>query len=303
MSRSGLNSTSQMTRLPFVLLIVVIVLWCVGGLAFQFSLWPFAGMFGPTADLQNVFSPVGALFSGVAVWGAIYTIYIQTVMTNRQQFESVFFNLLNIHNENKRNLRFPLPLEGVDSEKNIIGDEAFLRYYRLLKNIYSYVFRASVNNDVQCSGIGQEVLEEVNDNLGHSRDENMVVKLNDKDLFRLTYDIYTQYTDPYYSNYARHIYHTLKYVCDNASAVKDKRIYIRMLRAQLSIHEAALLYYRAITSEDKRNGANKSKYQELIEKTSFLHLLCDDMSMLFDNYKAGQMDDSAFDCNHVGLEA
>ena len=303
MNRSGLNSTSQMTRLPFILLIVVIVLWCAGGLAFQFSLWPFAGMFGPTSDLQNVFSPVGALFSGVAVWGAIYTIYIQTVMTTRQQFESVFFNLLNIHNENKRNLRFPLTLEGGESEKNIIGDEAFLRYYRLLKKIHGYVFRASASEGAQYPGIGQEILEDINDNLGHSKDESMIVKLKDKELFRLTYDIYTQYTDSYYSNYARHIYHTLKYVCDNASAVKDKRIYIRMLRAQLSIHEAALLYYRAITSEDKRNGTNKSKYQELIERTSFLHLLCDDMSMLFDNGLAGQMDDSAFDCSHVGPES
>ena len=303
MKRSVLSAINWVSWLPLILLVVIITLWLVGGLAFQFSLWPFAGMFGPTTDLQNVFSPIGALFSGVAVWGAIYTIYTQARMTTRQQFESVFFNLLNIHNENRKNFQFDIALEENKSSEYLYADEAFLHYYNLLKEIYSYVFRYVTIGRHRCAGIGDVIIDDIEDNIEQSKDGNRLITLSKEKLFRLAYDIYTQYTDVYYSKYVRHVYHVLKYIDESGSSIIKKRVYIRIFRAQFSKYEMALLYYRAITSEDKREGSKKFKYQELIEKTSFLHLLCDDMTMLFDSNQAGQMDDSAFDCNHDGPES
>lgn len=286
------------TLLPILLLAFILLLWFVGGISFQGSAWPFSGIFGSVSDLQNVFSPISALFTGVAAWGAIYAIYAQIQLSSKQQFENVFFGMLTIHNENRRNMRFSMQNESSDSNEYIIGEEAFLKLYDLLKTIYSYTAHSAKHGSHDLPRLSQDIRADIDDNLDQSRDEDEKVTLCDKSIFHLSYDIYTLYTDKYYSNYARHLYCMLRYISDHSSLVEDKFEYIRILRAQLSIHEAALLYYRAITSKDKGGTKNgNSKYQCLIEETKFMHLLCDDMSFLFDQGLAGRMAKTAFACS------
>lgn len=285
------NNSSPRWWTPIFLLGVILVLWFLISIAFNKGLWILPDYFGCSEQLQNIFSPIGALFSGIAAWGAIYTIYKQSIISARQQFESVFFHLIDIHNENRRAMRYPLKLEMGDPKEYLIGEEAFERYYFLLSSVYDFAVDTAKDQSVQSKKLALSIQDEIS----RLYDQD----LKPKALFNLAYDVYKNNIDTYYSNYVRHIYHVLRFITDNSSSVCCCKPYIRIFRAQLSKYEAVLLYYRAITSPDKCSSGNgKSKYQELIEESSFLHLMCDDQkALLFDDNVAGKMDESAFGCN------
>ncbi|MEA4858333.1 MAG: putative phage abortive infection protein [Solidesulfovibrio sp.] len=290
---------------PFTLLLIVLVLWFLGAFLFRFSFGIFAGIFGPINDLQNVFSPVGALFTGIATWGAIYTIYKQVELTARQQFENIFFNLLAIHDKNSRGMLFPtIYLNSMQAEKTrnngdyIIGKKAFILYYNLLKNIHQYLLYSTKNSPKEGEALPSVIKDDIDDLIRTSFNQEESSLIKPGDIFKTAYDLYHQYTDEYYSNYARHLYHTLKHIDINNHGKITARPYVQILRAQLSIYETALLYYRALWSPDKPSPESHcSKYQLLIEASSFMHLLCDDMAMLFDKGTAGKMNSSAFNCD------
>jgi len=290
---------------PLILLFVILLLWLFSPISFQFSFWKFAGIFGDTADLQNVFAPISALFSGAAVVGAVYAIIIQVKLAQRQQFENTFFNLLSIHKDNAKNTMFPLSLvedncghSGQGGQNYIVGFESFKLHHSFLKQIYTYVFTVAQGATPQSTQLSSDVSLNIDQQIGASSDDNGKTTLGNRELFKLVYDVYTDYTDLYYSSYARHLYHVLKHIMENNPFPALTKTYIRIIRAQLSKYEVALLFYRAIMSPDKDvKRSDCSKYQILIEETAFLHLLENDNELFFDNGFAGHMKKTAFS-NH-----
>lgn len=75
--------------------------------------WPyFAGMFGPTNNLSNIFAPISALFVGISAVGLLVTIYLQNkaiqqaqTSTETQNFQNIYFKLRDeiIASRSKRN--------------------------------------------------------------------------------------------------------------------------------------------------------------------------------------------------------
>lgn len=78
---------------------IVLILWLLGGTAYRWSCWPFAGLFGEIDNLENVFSPVGAFFSALASGATFFLIYWQFKEADKrdqefqiQLFENKFFS-------------------------------------------------------------------------------------------------------------------------------------------------------------------------------------------------------------------
>lgn len=186
-----------------------------------------AGQFG------DAFGPLSALMASLAAVGAWFALR----QSREQAFEATFYSLLAHHNSivastavQTRKKR-PKDASGdtTQDESNLYeGREAFRRLLRLLRSTV-----AGVKKDDEL----ERVLS------GYSR-------------------FFNRYEDKL-AHYFRTLYHIVLYV--HRSRVIDKRLYIRILRAQLSNSEQILLLYNLVA------GKGFWKFKGLAETYSLLH--------------------------------
>ncbi|WP_415714082.1 putative phage abortive infection protein [Maridesulfovibrio sp.] len=280
-------------RIALGALISCFVLWFIGGYVYTFSWQGFAGIFGPTDNLENIFTPIGTLFSAVAAWGALLAIYFQTQWVNRQQFESNFFNMLNIHIENRDKISLKLLIKEEESERTeeYKGKNCFVVGYQVYKNIASGVFVevSRANNELCSSDFYNEFGREF-DGLRNDEGDITVENGSEQFLYESVHKVFDSCTNYEFHVYFKHLYQILKYV--SRCPCSNPNDYVGILRAQLTSYEYGLLYYHALSGNDYPEGSNDTKFQQLIQKTSFFHSM--DYNFIFDDCKAGRYELSAF---------
>ncbi|MCT7536192.1 putative phage abortive infection protein [Aliarcobacter butzleri] len=204
--------------------------------------------FDKAGKLGDSFGIINTLFSGLAFIALIITIYLQQQEIKeskeeiqKQNFETTFFNLIKIHNDVLLNLRH-LRINDNKEPFTSYGYEALSNYFEQFKN---YGVNAIYIYDSISSK--EEALENSLKNRYISSDN---CELNLKFLTNL--------------KFIENIYSCLNLI-DNANFIKDKKIYLETLYAQISDEELALIFYYT-------HGI-KNKYKPLLEKYKFFENL------------------------------
>lgn len=201
------------------------------------------GVFG------DMFGSVNALFSGLALGGIIFTIFLQKkelklqrnelketrkefTLQNKtlslQRFENTFFQMLNLHHEIIDKLKF----ENLFDKRDVLRQASIQLVQQHSQNRKEYLKRP---ND-----IGQVI---------YSR-EFMITNIEEAyELLKSTYlEFYIDKYELILSHYYRNLYHIFKYIyLSNIIAKEEKQFYASLMRAQLSPDELLLIYYNSLT--------------------------------------------------------
>ncbi|MFE8711582.1 putative phage abortive infection protein [Aeromonas allosaccharophila] len=207
----------------------------------------------------DVFGSLNTLFSGLAFAGIIVSIRLQSkeleetrnemkrqseqftkqsVVLNKQNFESTFFQMLSFNNQIRAGVEFKInngDMLKVDFEK-YRGSEAFKKIAVLLEDeLSSILFDEGVK----------------------------LVTTNAQTILRR---FFTQF-DNEVSHFYRNIYQTLLLIDNCDFSFQDKKSYSNILRSQISSYELLVLFYLCIQDDDHK------KFRRLIEKYEFFEHL------------------------------
>ena len=157
----------------------------------------------------------------------------QEVMTNRQNFESSFFQLLNLHNQIVTTMRG----RGIFDNKEYLGRACFEQWFNDSKRIH---FTEANGEPRRVSSVGRYMW------LYNGRQGEL-------------------------GHYFRNLYHVIKFVKesetlkdgDSDTEYKNRRRYTSLVRATLSQFELALLFYNGLSD-------NGEKFKPLIEEFGLL---------------------------------
>lgn len=228
--------------------LAVVSVWFIGGISFQHSWSMLAGIFGPTDKLENTFAPVGAFFSAMASFGALYAIYMQFTNFREQQHENTFMLMLQAHRSNRESMSMDEihKIDSITSKKHSGIDcfrEMFFQYNAIACQFYIAADIESIQKYFP------PALEQLcTEKKSQFIDDAGVMNLSRDESLKIVDDIFDEFTNYRTTHYFWHLYHTLKYVHKHIR--NNKKFYIATLRAQLSTYEMLLLYYHGLGSRD-----------------------------------------------------
>lgn len=225
----------------FTGILLSIIVFCVIYflcLYWLFNDWATRGLFG------DLFGGLGVMFSGFAFACVIYTIYVQQKqlkmqmeMNKKQNFETTFFQLLQLHNNVVSAIDITTDAnEGMDYSKKTFKNRDCFKFFH---GEFTIFCQSSQFKKDDLSSINSTYLDFYKDNqsdLGH---------------------------------YFRNLYQIVKFVKN--SSIENKRLYTNLIRAQLSSHELALLFYNCLSD------LGKEKFKPLVEEFSLLKNMPDDV--------------------------
>lgn len=204
------------------------------------SIWSLAGLFfiyvaflGQKQQILNqqleiMFSQLEVKYTRLELVGQKKEMIEQNQTLRRQRFDNTFFQLLRNHQE---------IVNGIDlRKKNVNGGDTFLAAQGrdCFKTFYTN-FKAKIGVD--------QVLE---------------------DTLKEYMDFYHKHQSDL-GHYYRNLYHILKYIkCSDEIEEDDKFMYSSLLRALLSSHELAMLFYNGL------GDFGKSHFKPLMEEYSLL---------------------------------
>jgi len=228
-------------KMPLFISIGILVVWAISGLLLHND--QNRGTFG------DMFGAVNALFSGLAFGGVIYAILLQrkelelqrneleltrnelegqklqlraqNETLEKENFENTFFLLLNLQQQIIQDIDIRLK-----SQKILRGRRCFRFLYKEYIEEYEKCFKHSSTDEISLiSETYFEFYETRQDKLAH---------------------------------YFQTLYNIIKYVNESDPDI-DKKKYINIVRAQLSVYELGLIYYNCLTE------LGKDKFKPLIE--------------------------------------
>lgn len=165
---------------------------------------------------------------------------IQSETLKLQQFESTFFNLLNLHHE-------------------IVNSIDLVSYEKKPANSIKELSEQMHYSGERIVTTGRDVFVKFRKGLENTY--HKTVKMDsERDEYILTNIAYDKYYEKHQSDlghYFRNLYHVFKFI--NNSDIKDKGRYASMVRAQLSNDELILLFYNSISA------FGREKFKPLIE--------------------------------------
>lgn len=162
---------------------------------------------------------------------------LQHESIKQQKFESSFFQLLNLHNQNVKSMRDVSPFAGA-----VTGLDCFERWYKSFQQF-------QLTENVPGGGVGP-------------KEGTNIEK----------YAAFYQSHQGMLGHYFRNLYHVIKFV--RTSDINNKRRYTTLARAQLSQYELALLYYNGLTPIPPETT---NKFKALIEEFGLLENLNRDL--------------------------
>lgn len=177
----------------------------------------------------------------------------QKKLINQQQFESTFFNLLNIHIDIKKNLNIdfsdatfkPQEYNGVDKVQ-INGLEVFIDVKQFTKFMYSRI----IKNSTPVNEIFNKKVP--NPDIKTTLDEYHKLSESDKSDEKKNIEFIYKYIFSRYQNqishYCRNVYHILKFIRENEEEYKfnNCKKYSDILQSQLNVDEQFVLFYNFI---------------------------------------------------------
>lgn len=175
----------------------------------------------------DLFGASNALFSGLAFAGVALALYLQSKQ-NRigevQQFESTFFLMVSLHQQILQDMDIHLK-----SKKILRGRRCFRFLYKEYIREYEKVFKHTSADEL---GLISETY----------------------------FDFYEKRQDKL-AHYFQTLYNIIKYVNESDSEI-DKKKYINLIRAQLSVYELGLIFYNCLAE------LGREKFKPLIEEYS-----------------------------------
>lgn len=219
--------------------------------------------FGLVGDSYGIYN---ALFSALAFFGVIYTIYYQQKEGKKAALVNRFYTMLDYQSKLIDDMRaFPVRIKNDDAEvKLIFGRKVFVEYKIQLKYLMRAVKDVSEEEGFNLSqsdmadiayavfyyGSSPSWREFMKEYLRdyQNREElvdGIIEKLNSKKYKRYALSRPNQ---NYLSVYFRNMYNTIK-VIDSTSLLKEeeKKDYIKMLRAQLCNAELYVLFFNLLS--------------------------------------------------------
>lgn len=267
-----------------VILIIFIISICIWGFGASslFVKIPFIPEFWLNTvsnidNLENIFSPVAAFFGGLSAVGTIYLIYLQIILTKKQEidvrrniFESQLGRMFQMKNELVKTF-------SVDAgDKKYEGNYIFEFLYGIIFHLAKKYSNAVVDrgNFRQGRIKDAEILEsferDMEEEFGMLYSEESSQTLHIRTLLKVIEDTLNNRFGFILSPFYHNVYTVLKMIESNNDISKDeKNNYMRMFRTQFSQYEFSLIYFHALVHEEK-------KFKELIEKTCFFHSLAND---------------------------
>ena len=213
---------------------------------------------------------VGSLFTLVGFLLIYETIRRQRINFEKQQFESKFFEMVRYHRENVDLMNYKTSYS--KEEKIVTGRQVFVELKKQCVDIVIEIKQIIKKNDTWTDieynkrileiafliiyfGVGKrtkETLESILIKYIPEQKDLLISELRKKK---------TKYNDKivFYGghqsklgNYFRHLYHTVKFV-DKTDFLSEneKESYIKILRAQLTNYEQAILFYNSMCSLGK----------------------------------------------------
>lgn len=240
------------------------------------------------------FGVVTALFTGLAFVILIWTLHVQKdelrlqreeikgqkETLQKQNFESSFFQLLNMHSEivNSMVIRGPTQFEATvhriveaSGTEHEIADPMEIRSSG--RGCFGYLF-SKLQNSYENPGNQFWAAWEKNQDEAISQ---LLGWLN---------DIYGQLFAEYHSHighYFGHLYHVVKFVDRSDQEVVAEKFYIDLIRAQLSSYELGLLFFHGLS--DQGTG-----FKDLVEKYALFENLPSEV-LIDAEYRDQIMDD------------
>jgi hypothetical protein len=228
--------------------VVVILLVIVEAVAYKtFGCWEVRGQFGDMFGFGN------AIFSAIAFAGVIFAILLQkneltlqrdelrltrvelagqrkqlalqVENLHKQNFESTFFQMLNLLNQ----IVESIDLRNRQTGAVTTGRDCFESFFGRFKGHYARVRRECEESEEQVvSKAYRDFYGEVSGEIGH---------------------------------YFRYLYHIVRFV--DESDIENKELYAKLVRAQLSTYELVLLFYNCLSPEGRGLKSNVEKYSLL----------------------------------------
>jgi hypothetical protein len=158
----------------------------------------------------------------------------QASTMDKQQFETTFFNMLNLH---QQLVNYTEPAFGTSPAKLIHGRDCFARFYQALITC----FHAKVRDNQDQMGLHSSAYM----------------------------DIYNRHQSSL-GHYFRYLYHLVKFI--DRSDVNDKKQYTSLIRATLSSNELLLVFYNGLNEHGLKFKPLIERYQ-LLKNMPFDKLL------------------------------
>ncbi|MBB5144179.1 putative phage abortive infection protein [Desulfovibrio intestinalis] len=277
-------------------LIVTIIIWALGIILLDAPAPNFWAKFFSNRDqLENLFSPIAAFFSGLSAIATAFLIYLQMSLIDRQErdtkkaiFENQIFQLFSMRTEIAKSLSYH------DGERAFRGNETFEFFYHVMHCLYNtYIEPSCIEiKYLDKYKIKSNMHAEIDAEYGMLFDENGNKLYPDpKTLIKMALVTLENENKHLYSPFYHNVYTTLKMIkCNDLIDEDEKNNYLRIFRAQFSQYEFAIIYYHALVHMDKHE--NTYKFKKLIEDTCFFHSLAD--NFLFANITADSFPDYGY---------
>ena len=211
----------------------------------SFHKWEHRGLFGDMFGVGN------AIFSALAFAGLIVAIFLQREELKLQRQE------LKLTREEVARQREQLQSQAETLKKQTLENTFFelLRFHQeILQAVRHYHGRERQGREA-ITGLVGEFRNEYNKS-AHTELEG--------DRIRDAYNKFHHKFQSYIGHYFRNLYQILKFINDGQAEEKDKKLYGRLVRAQLSSDELFLLFYNCLSEVGVR------KFKPLVEEFAML---------------------------------
>ncbi len=208
----------------------------------------------------NFGSFVGGVFGTIIGFVTLFFVYItytsqrkelkiQKELISQQQFESTFFNMLNVHRELKNSLIYST--DDIDDTK-LKGIETINTSIKKIKTYYERINLLKEGKKLHINDFSDEYEKKIKDELDKNVTELKIINL--------AYQHYFNNDQYLISHYCRNVYHILKYIRGNeenktlGKDLKKYQNYADIFQSQLSVDEQFLLFYNFIHFNDETKG-------------------------------------------------
>lgn len=230
-----------------------------------------------SSDLSNELSDFGQFYSGTigvifAIVASIiaYTTYRQQVKVSQyQNFETTFFKMLEMTENNVRTM--DITFKSSSDRTDLVGRKSFERIYRELLIRFNQIFNKE-NTTSEFFELSEK--EKLNREL---------------EIIQEAYDEFSKEFLISVGPYLRHLFYLINYIDEQTFLdFKQKRFYINMIRTQLSAYELIILFYACLSKRGYK------KFKPLIEKYGILSHIKHIEDKLFQAYHIRLFNEGAF---------
>ena len=178
----------------------------------------------------------------------------------KQQFETTFFNMLNVLFNIKQAIKGSVKSLSDSSSNRYQGQEfveaALLHFREIYFDNYNVL---PANSPIKV------IIGKVKENSQLTATEVLILK---EDLNSIYLNFYGNYHSEL-GHYFRYLFNLMKFTINHRTKFGDENDYINLIQAQLSNDELALVFYNAI-SDNGLNSRRESRFYDWLEKYKFL---------------------------------